>query len=208
VKYDVYVWAAPHDLDADAAADAVGAWEAAGGDPAQSPFEPSTDIGWFRRELQNSIPSLEVSSDAIPKASRVPIVLSAEDEPPARVIAIRLPRDDAAGLRDAIEEIYSLALKYDTIVYEPARGVIHQPNVEVGEYASATFWPRQALRTVVAIVIGLAVAIGAWQIGIPLLSGGVALFALFMVAIFVVALVSEGRKALGRRGPSGSSLPD
>ena len=62
-----------------------------------------------------------------------------------------------------------------------------------------TFWPRGAIRTVVAIVIGLAVAAGASILGIPLLSGGIALFALFMVAIFVVTLVSEGRKALGRR---------
>jgi hypothetical protein len=203
VNFDVYVWAAPHDLDADAAGDLVEAWEAAGGDPAQSPFEPSTDIGWFRRELRKSLPSLEVSSDAVPKPSRLPIVLAAGDEPPARVIAIRLPRDDAAAVHEAVEEIYSLAVKYDTVVYEPGRGVIHEPQREMAAYASATFWPRSAIRTVVAIVIGLAVAVVAWQLGIPLVSGGVALFALFMVVIFVVTLVSEGRKAVGRRSGAG-----
>jgi hypothetical protein len=181
----------------------VAAWEAAGGDPSQSPFEPSTDIGWFRRELGNAAPLLEVSSDAVPKASRLPIVLSTEDEPPARVIAIRLPREDAAAAHEALEEIYSLAVKYDTVVYEPARAAIHQPQREMAEYASATFWPRDAIRTVVAIVIGLAIAVVAWQLGVPLVSGGIALFALFMVAIFVVTLVSEGRKALARSNDSG-----
>jgi hypothetical protein len=203
VNFDIYVWAAPRDLDADAARDMVAAWEAAGGDPGQSPFEPSTDIGWFRRELGNAAPLLEVSSDAVPKASRLPIVLSTEDEPPARVIAIRLPREDAAAAHEALEEIYSLAVKYDTVVYEPARAAIHQPQREMAEYASATFWPRDAIRTVVAIVIGLGVGVLAWQLGVPLLSGGIALFALFMVAIFVVTLVSEGRKALARSNDSG-----
>jgi hypothetical protein len=82
--------------------------------------------------------------------------------------------------------------------------VIHEPNREMAEHASATFWPRGAVRTVVAIVIGLGVAIAAWQLGIPVLSGGVAVFALFMVAIFFVTLVSEGRKAVRSRGGSGN----
>ena len=64
----------------------------------------------------------------------------------------------------------------------------------MGEYASATFWPRGAIRTVVAIVIGVAVAAGAWLVGIPLLSGAVALFAAFMVAIFVSSMVVEVRR--------------
>lgn len=203
MRYDLYLWAAPRGVDSDAAGELVRAWEAAGGDPALSPFESSTDIGWFRRELLNDLPWLDVHSDASPNSSRVPIVLATEDEPPARVIAIRLPRDDAAALRAALAEVYSLAAKYDTVVFEPGRGVIHEPNREMGEYASATFWPRGAIRTAVAIVIGLAVAVAAWGLGIPLLSGGIALFALFMVGIFAVTLFAEGRKALGRRNPSG-----
>jgi hypothetical protein len=200
VEHDVYVWAAPRDLDAEAAAERIERWEAAGGDPAQSPFEPSTDIGWFRRELRDSLPDLVVGSDAVPRVTRVPIVLSTEDEAPARVIAVRLPRDDAAALRAALEEIYSLALKYDTVVYDAVRGEIRHPSPEMAEAASLTFWPRDAIRTVLAIAIGLVVAVGAWQLGIPLISGAVALFAAFMIGIFVFTLVSEGRKAMRRRG--------
>jgi hypothetical protein len=197
--HDIYVWAAPRDLDADAAGELVQGWEAAGGDPARSPFEPSTDIGWFHRELTKDLPWLDVSSDAVPNPSRLPIVLSPDNEPPARVIAISLPRDDAGALREAVDEVYSLAVKYDTIVYEPGRGAIHEPQREVADHASATFWPRDAIRTVVAIVIGVAVAVAAWLVGIPLLSGGIALFALFMVGIFVFTLVAEARKAIRRR---------
>ena len=197
--FDIYVWAAPRDLDADAAGELVAAWEAAGGDPAQAPFDPSGDIGWFHRELVKDLPWLDVTSDAIPNQSRLPIVLSPDNEPPARVIAIRLPRDDGGARREAVEEVYSLATKYDAIVYEPGRGAIHEPNREMAEYASATFWPGGAIRTVVALVISVAVAVIAWQVGAPLLSGAITLFALFMVGIFGFTLVAESRKGLARR---------
>jgi hypothetical protein len=208
VTFDIYVWTAPRDLDAEAAGELIRAWETDGGDPAQSPFEPDSDIGWFHRELTKDLPSLEVKSDAVPSTSRLPIVFSPNPEPPARVIAVRLPRDDVAATRAAVEEIYSLAVKYDAVVFEPGRGVLHEPNREMAEYATATFWPRDAIRTVVAIVIGLAVAIGAWLVGIPLLSGAIALFALFMVGIFVFTLVAEGRKAVARRRKNPESPAD
>ena len=199
MNFDLYVWAGPRDLDADAARELVEAWEAAGGDPATSPFEPTTDIGWFHRELAKDLPWLPVTSDAVPNPSKLPIVLSPDDEAPARVIAIRLPRNDADALEEVLEEIYSLAVKYDTVVFEPARGVIRLPQDEMAAFASSTFWPWGAVRTIVAIVIGLAVAVGAWMLGIPLLSGGIALFALFMVAIFVASFYVAIRGTLRRR---------
>ena len=50
-RFDLYAWAAPRDLSDEAAAALVEGWQAAGGDPAASPFEPSTDVGWFYQEL-------------------------------------------------------------------------------------------------------------------------------------------------------------
>jgi len=199
VRFDLYVWAKPRDLDAEVASHIVGGWEARGGDPAESPFKPSTDIGWFHRELTEDLPWLEVISDAVPSTSRLPIWVSPDDEPPARVIAIRLPRDNPAALREAVEEVYSLAVKYDTVVYEPERGAFHLPQEEVAARASESFWPRMAIRTVIAIAVGLVVAVVAWQFGIPLLSGAIALFAVFMVGIFVLTLVAESRQAIERR---------
>ncbi|HEX5012876.1 MAG TPA: hypothetical protein VFV72_01865 [Candidatus Limnocylindrales bacterium] len=199
MTFDLYVWAGPRDLDVDEAHELIEAWEAAGGDPAQSPFESSTDIGWFHRELTKDLPWLPVTSDAIPNPSKLPIVLSPDNEPPARVIAIRLPRNGADALEEALGEIYGLAVKYDTVVFEPSRGVIRLPHDEMAELAAAEFWPWGAVRTVVAIVIGVAVAVGAWALGIPLLSGGIALFALFMVAIFVASFCVAIRDTLKRR---------
>jgi hypothetical protein len=199
VSFDIYVWAMPRDLDADAARDLIRGWEDGGGDPAASPFAPSSDVGWFYRELTKDMPDVDARSDGEPSQSRMPIWLATEEEQLARVVGINVPRGDPEAAADLLEEVYGLAVKYDVVVFEPARGAIRLPQVEMGEYASATFWPNGAIRTVVAIVIGLAVAAVAWAVGIPLLSGGVALFALFMVGIFVVTLVAEARKALGRR---------
>ena len=200
MPFDIYVWSAPRDLDAAAAAELVQGWEAAGGDPALSPFEPTTDVGWFYRELTKDMPDLDAMSDGEPSRSSKPIWLATEEAQHARLVGINVPRDDPELAREILEEIYGLAVKYDVVVFEPGRGVIQLPQVEMSEYASATFWPRGAIRTLVAIAIGVAVAVGAWQLGIPLLSGLVALFAAFMVGIFIFTLVAEGRNAMrGRR---------
>ena len=208
MPFDIYVWSAPRDLDASAAGDLVQGWEAAGGDPALSPFEPTTDVGWFYRELTKDMPDLDAMSDGAPSTSTKPIWLATEEAQHARVVGINVPRNDPERTGELLEEIYGLAVKYDVVVFEPGRGAIHLPQVEMSEYASATFWPRGAIRTLVAIVIGLAVAVVAWLLGIPLLSGAIALFAAFMVGLFVFTLVAEGRTAMRRRGSAGDVPPD
>ena len=105
MPFDLYVWKTPRNLDREAAAALVRDWEAGGADPSNGPFEPSTDIGWFYRELQGDRHDLELLSDARPRASNRPIWLETEDEPPARLIAIRLPPgppDPDAELRRVI----------------------------------------------------------------------------------------------------------
>jgi hypothetical protein len=64
---DLVVWAAPKDLDDEQARDLVASWLDAGGDPSSSPFEPSTDIGRFVRELKGDHPDLDVVTDAQPR---------------------------------------------------------------------------------------------------------------------------------------------
>ena len=56
MAFDLYVWQSPRDLDNDQAAGLLESWQDAGGDPSTSPFEPSTDVGWFYRELLKDVP--------------------------------------------------------------------------------------------------------------------------------------------------------
>jgi hypothetical protein len=196
VTFDLYVWHEPRDLDADEAAALLESWHAAGADPSQSPFEPTTDVGWFYRELKQDAPGLEASTDATPRESKAPIWLAGSDEAPARLVAIRLPQG-AAG--DVSDEIYSLAMKYDLVLFDARNRRIHRPLEEMSEYASATFWPRGAIQAAVAGVAGGVIAIVAWTLGIPVLSGLVALAGGFMFVMAVYTFVHEGRKARQRR---------
>ena len=54
MRFDIYAWAAPRDLSPEAAADRIDEWETRGGEPADAPFEPSSDIACFYREVEHS----------------------------------------------------------------------------------------------------------------------------------------------------------
>ncbi len=192
MAFDLYAWKSPRDLDADRAGALVERWQAAGGDPGTSPFEPSTDVGWFYRELMKDVPELEASSDAVPNPSTGPIWLAATTELPARVVAIRL---SPATLRVGLESIFSLAVKYDLVVFDARSRRIHLPLEEIAAHARATFWPAGAIQAGVAGGIGGVIAVAAWFLGIPLLSGVLVVVGGFMFVMAVYTFIHEGRKA-------------
>ena len=204
MPFDLYVWEAPRDVDHARAAALVRDWEAGGADPLTAPFEPSTNIGWFHRELKNDNTRLVLVSDANPNPSTRPAWLSANDvEPPARVVAIRITHDAA---EDALGDVYGLAAKYDLVVFDARSGRVHFPLQEMADYADATFWPSGAVQAAVAGGFGLLIAVIAWIIGIPILSWIVIIVGGFMFVMAVYTFVHEGRKALRSRG-SGTDVP-
>jgi hypothetical protein len=205
MQFDLYVWEAPRDVDDEQAAALLRDWEAAGADPASAPFEPSTNVGWFHRELKNDNTGLVLATDANPNPSTRPAWLSANDvEPPARIVAIRIGLDTAG---DALEDVFGLAAKYDLVVFDARSGRVHLPLKEMADYADATFWPSGAIQAAVAGGFGLLIAIGAWIIGIPILSWIVIIVGGFMFVMAVFTFVHEGRKALRSRGSDTNAPP-
>jgi hypothetical protein len=204
VSFDIYVWKSPRDLDAERAEALLKNWQEMGADPRESPFEPSIDVAWFFRELMKDLPGMDVSSDALPNTSVAPIWLSATPEPPARVVGIRLA---PAMSVDALDSIFGLAAKYDLVVFDKRHRRIHFPLEELAAHASATFWPAGAIQASVAGGIGGVVAVLAWFLGIPLLSGLFVLIGGFMLVMAVYSFVVEGRKAVRSRRTSGKSPP-
>ena len=195
--FDLFVWAAPRDLSDEAAAELVDGWLANGGEPAMSPFEPSTDVGWFYRELTKEWPDIEAISDGPRNTRSRPIFLETDDPPPARVVAIRLTRERGDV---ELDEVFGLALKYDLLIFDPSRKHLGQPLATMTAFASATFWPHGAIRSLVAGAIGAILAIGAWALSIPILSGLVIAVGLFLVVLTASVLGSETRKWWRRRG--------
>ena len=195
--FDLYAWSTPRDVDASTAEALVGGWLDGGADPAAAPFDATTDIGWFYRELSDEWPDLDAATDAQPVRSRVPIVLATTEQPPARIVALRLPADRPQAV---LESVFELALKYDLVLYDPHRGTVVRPDDVMAAHASATFWPRGAIRAAVVGGLGAVVAVVAWSLGIPLVSGLVALVGAFLFVMAVVTFVHEGRVAWRRRG--------
>ena len=204
MTFDLYAWKSPRDLDDDRAAALLDTWQDAGGDPGRSPFEPSTDVGWFCRELMKDEPGLELSSDAVPDPSRTPVWLTTTPEPPARVVAIRL---SPAPSRDVLNSIFGLAAKYDLVLFDTRSRRVHLPLEAMAAHASATFWPGGAIQAAVAGGIGLLIAVVAWVIGIPVLSWVLVLIGGFMFVMAVYTFIHEGRQALRTARTGGKSPP-
>ena len=191
VTFDLYVWKAPRDLDAEAAGRRIASWQAAGGDPTESPFEPSTDVGWFYRELMLEGHAIAVTSDAVPSPNTRPIWLSTDDAAPARVVAIAL---EPTAPRDAVDSILGLAAKYDMVVFEAGSGRLRLPLEELADDASATFWPAGAIQAAVAGVAGALLAIVAWFLSITVVSGIAIVIGGFMAVMSVYTFIHEARR--------------
>jgi hypothetical protein len=198
MTFDHYVWKSPRDLDAERAEALLTSWHEAGGDPSRSPFQSSTDIGWFHRELVDATPGLDISTDAVRSVSKTPIWMSGTDEAPARLVALRLT---PAVPRDVIEDIFSLAVKYDLVLFDQRTGQLRLPLDEMGAYADATFWPGGAIQAAVAGIAGAVIAVGVWLIGIPIVSGVVAVIGGFMFVMAVYTFIHAGRTAMRTRQP-------
>ena len=193
MAFDLYAWKSPRDLDADGAEALLKSWQDTGSDLGTSPFEPSADVGWFHRELMKDVPGLVVSSDAVPNPSTAPVWLAATTEqPPARLVVISL---SPTAPRDTLEAIVGLAAKYDLVLFDTRSRRVHLPLERMAAHASATFWPAGAIRAAVVGGIGGVIAVVAWFLAIPLLSGFLVVVGGFLVGMAVYTFIHESRKA-------------
>lgn len=187
----LFVWKGPIPADAEEAAALVRQWQEAGGTAAAAAsaelFEPSDDVEWFSRELTGDAPPIWNPDKP------------ATREHPVRIIAVPLEAGSAEALRETLEEVYGLATKYDLVVYDPIRGVVTQPLQAMAAYASATFWPRGAIRAFLAGAGGAILAAVAWFLGIPILSGLGIVIGLFLFVMAVFTFAVEGRATMRRR---------
>jgi hypothetical protein len=104
---------------------------------------------------------------------------------------------------DALDTIFGLGAKYDLVLFDTRSRRVHVPLEEMAADASATFWPRGAIQAALAGGFGGVLAVVAWLISIPLLSGLLALLGGFMVVMAGYTFVHEGRKAVDSRRAGG-----
>ena len=125
---DIYVWSAPRDLDADAAQELIRDWEAAGGDPAASPFEPSTDVGWFHRELMKDHPRIEyrlteMTLKEAPKSADAPFLFDSKGELSVAGVTnkIQMPVSMTRVEKDKLKFTGSTSVKMTSFGIEPPK---------------------------------------------------------------------------------------
>ena len=208
MRHDLYAWAGPRDLSAEAAIERIERWEAAGGTPADAPFEPSSDTAGFFRELESDmrgLPGFEIIGDAQPHAGRGPVWLQTDPPPPAHLVAVTLPRASERALREVLADAYGTATKFDLIVLDATNRIIHEPMAEMAAYARATFWPGGAIRAGGFGIGGLLFAIVAYIVGIPIVSGVAIAIGLFLFVLTMSTFVVELR---GRRAPKPGARSD
>jgi hypothetical protein len=110
---------------------------------------------------------------------------------PARLVAIRLSNPSPA---DVLDTIFGLAAKYDLALFDARSRRVRLPLEEMAAHASATFWPGGAIQAAVAGGVGGLLAVVAWVLEIPVLSGLVVLVGGFLVVMAVYTFVHEARK--------------
>ena len=197
MPFELYIWKSPRPADADEADALLQAWSDAGGghpragfaepsevDPGKAPFDVSDDVVWFSREM---------SGDAPPVWS--------PDRPatrphPTRLVSVPLAGEDA---QETAGDVYGLAAKYDLVVYDPQQRRVHPPLADMAAHASATFWPRGAVQAFLAGAAGAVLAVVAWFLGIPILSGIGIVIGAFLVLMSVYTFIHEGRIAVRSR---------
>jgi hypothetical protein len=201
MRYDLYAFAAPRDLSVEELTQRLEAWEAGGGDPAAAPFEPSSNVAGFYREVEHDlrdIGGVEIVADAERHRGRGPVWLQTEPAPPAHIAAVHLPRSSPEALEEALSTIYGTAAKFDVVLFDANRGVVHEPLAELGAYAEATFWPRGAMRAAVVGGAALVATMVAWITGIPIVGGIVVIVGAFMFSLAVFTFAVEARKRFRR----------
>jgi hypothetical protein len=119
-------------------------------------------------------------------------------------VGIRITADTP---REALDSIFGLAAKYDLVLFDARSRLVHLPLEDVSAHASATFWPAGAIQAAVAGGIGGAIAVVAWFLGIPLLSGIAVVIGGFMFVMAVYTFIHEGRKAVQARRAEGDTSP-
>jgi hypothetical protein len=180
---NLYAWKAPVVPDTDEARRLIELED-------ESVFEQSDDVVGFFADLTRRLPPPEAFTEEELAAGATPWADGPESS--GRLVSLSV-RWSAAD--EDLETIVELARKYDLVLYDPQGPSFHSPGTDEEEYAPGA---GDFGRGVVLVLIGVALAAGAWKISVPVLTWalvGAGLFIVVVALLSLVATVEQARRA-------------
>ena len=155
-------------------------------------FERSPDVLRFYDELTERYPPLESFPESELAAGTAITYWSDSPERSDRFVAMslqwRVPDD-------VVEFIGDLATKHGLVLFDPAGPDVHRPGVPDER---TPFGVAGAVQATVVGLAGLLLAIVAWFLSIPIVSGILIVIGLFLALMAVYTLVHEFRERTRR----------
>ena len=185
MSFDLLVWKSPvvsTDEEARALADRWAESET-------GPFEPSPDVARFYDALMERYPPLEAFSDE--QLRRKPGVThwSVTPERSDRVVLLNFSWSVPG---DVLDDVVTLAREHGLVLYDP-----QGPNVTLpdGDDGGTPFGAEGFVWGTLVGIFGALLAVVAWMLSIPILSGILVVVGAFLAVMAVLTLVFEGRDA-------------
>lgn len=184
MSFDLYVWKGPVVATGEEAGELVRRSFTEG----DVVFEPSPDVLRFYEELTERYPPLESFPEAQLVAGTAVTYWSDSPERSNRVVSMSLQWRVPDGV---VEYIGDLATKHGLILFDPQGPDVHRPGVPDER---TPFGAQGAIQATIAGLAGLALAVAAWFVSIPILSGILIVVGLFFAVMAVYALITELRE--------------
>jgi hypothetical protein len=175
MSMDLYVWKAPVVTDPDEAQQLLSLGD-------ESVFEASDDVTRFVTDLAALLPPLEALSETQLHGGGTP--WAASPDASARLVALSL-RWSAAD--EDLDTIVELARKYDLVLYDPQGPSFHSP-VTPDEDEPYSPGLGEFARGALLVLVGAALAVGAWEVSIPILRWVLVVVGAFVVLVALIAL--------------------
>jgi uncharacterized membrane protein len=183
MSYDLMVWKGPVVATGEEADELLRRSYAEG----DAVFEQSPDVLRFYDELTERYPPLESFPESELVAGTAVTYWSDSPERSDRVVAMSL---QWGVPDDVVEFIGDLATKHGLVLFDPAGPDVHRPGVPDER---TPFGAAGTVQTIVAGLAGLLLAVVAWLLSIPILSGILIVIGLFLGLMAGYTLVRESR---------------
>jgi hypothetical protein len=185
MSYDLIVWKGPVTSSEDEARALVDRWH----NDESGTFEPSRDVSRFYDALMQRYPALESFSDEELRSAARPTYWAVTPERSDRIVDMSFSWSVPG---EVIDDVMALARDHGLVLYDPQAPYVRLPD---DDDEGTPFGVHGFAWATLVGTFGALLAIVAWMLSIPILSGIIVVVGGFLAIMAVLTLVHEGREA-------------